>query len=297
MQRLSAEKILAVWEAGRPQHALDRALTILAAASPGASRAALADLSIGERDTLLLQLRALIFGPHAEGFAECPRCAERVEFPLAAVAFAPRAEGRASARPVNGSTEQEVEVDGMRFHFRLPTSRDLAEVVTAPDSSQALRRLVECCILPPNENHPVCHPEPRRRRGTSQSVPDHTSFELDPRASDVRFLRKTQDNALRQPRDDRKRELPNEVIEAISRAMLEADPAAEITLRLTCPACGHQWDLLFDIAEFFWTEISAQAQRLLREIDALARAYGWTEREILSLPAQRRQTYLELVAA
>ena len=60
---------------------------------------------------------------------------------------------------------------------------------------------------------------------------------------------------------------------------------------------AHEWELLFDIAEFFWTEISAQAQRLLREIDALARAYGWTEHEILSLPAQRRQTYLELIAA
>jgi hypothetical protein len=79
--------------------------------------------------------------------------------------------------------------------------------------------------------------------------------------------------------------------------MLEADPQAEIILRLTCPACGHQWELLFDIADFFWTEIAVQAQRLLREIDTLARAYGWTEREILSLPAQRRQSYLEMLAA
>ena len=92
-------------------------------------------------------------------------------------------------------------------------------------------------------------------------------------------------------------QLPNEFIEVLSRAMLEAYPQAEIILRLTCPTCGHEWDLLFDIAEFFWREISAQAQRLLREIDTLARAYGWTEREILSLPAQRRQTYLEMLAA
>lgn len=92
-------------------------------------------------------------------------------------------------------------------------------------------------------------------------------------------------------------DLPDETIEAVSRAMLEADPQAEITLHLTCPACGHEWDLLFDIVDFFWREISAQAQRLLREIDALARAYGWTEREILNLPAQRRQTYLEMLAA
>jgi hypothetical protein len=86
-------------------------------------------------------------------------------------------------------------------------------------------------------------------------------------------------------------------VETISQALLEADPQAEIRLDFTCPACAHEWELLFDIAEFFWTELSAQAQRLLREIDALARAYGWSEREILNLPAQRRQTYLELVTA
>jgi hypothetical protein len=89
----------------------------------------------------------------------------------------------------------------------------------------------------------------------------------------------------------------DETIVALSRAMLEVDPQAEITFHLTCPACAHEWDLLFDITDFFWTEISVQAQRLLREIDALARAYGWTEREILNLPAQRRQTYLEMLAA
>jgi hypothetical protein len=91
--------------------------------------------------------------------------------------------------------------------------------------------------------------------------------------------------------------LPNEKVEALGRTILKADPWAEITLHLSCPACRHEWDLLFDIVEFFWREISAQARRLLREIDTLARAYGWTEREILSLPAQRRQSYLEMLAA
>jgi hypothetical protein len=240
MQRLSAEKILAVWEAGRPQHALDRALTILAAASPGASRDALADLSIGERDARLLQLRALVFGPRAEGFAECPRCAERVEFPLDTGTL----EGRAPSRPAAAPTHHETEANGSTIRFRLPTSRDLAHVMMAPDSSQGLRRLLANCVLSPNDAN-----------------------------------------------------LPDEAVDGISRAMLEADPQAEITLRLLCPACAYEWELLFDIAEFFWTEIAVQAQSLLREIDVLARAYGWTEREILSLPAQRRQTYLELVAA
>ena len=238
MQPLSAERILAVWETGRPQHALDRALTLLAAALPGVSRDALADLSIGERDARLLQLRALVLGSRAEGFAECPGCAERVEFPLDTAAFLA---GRAQPRP---PAHQEIETHGRKIAFRLPTSRDLAAVVTAPDSAEALHHLVEACLL---EAHDT--------------------------------------------------KLPNEAIEALSRAMLAADPQAETTLHLTCPVCAQEWETFLEISEFFWTEIAAQAQRLLREIDALARAYGWTEREILGLPAQRRQTYLELIAA
>lgn len=241
MQSLSAAKILALWEAGRTQHALDRALTILLAASPAVSRDTLADLTIGERDARLLQLRALVLGSHAEGFTECPRCAERVEFPFDIVALL---EGRALSRPSATSTRYEIETNGYKITYRLPTSRDLAEVVQAPESVEALHLLVEACVLEPNDA-----------------------------------------------------KLPDEAIEALSLAMLAADPQAETTLRLTCPACAHEWESFFEISEFFWSEISAQARRLLREIDALARAYGWTEREILNLPAQRRQTYLELVAA
>src|SRR5206468_1064558 len=92
-------------------------------------------------------------------------------------------------------------------------------------------------------------------------------------------------------------ELPNEVVEALSHAILAADPQAEIIVALSCPGCGRYWELLFDIAHFFWNEMAAQARRLLQEIDALARAYGWTEREILNLSPVRRQTYLELIAA
>ena len=58
--------------------------------------------------------------------------------------------------------------------------------------------------------------------------------------------------------------------------MLEADPQAEIILVFSCPGCARRWEMLFDIAHFFWNEIAAEARRLLREIDALARAYGWT---------------------
>src|SRR5690349_2998660 len=108
MQPLSAEKILALWETGRPQHALDRALTILAAATPGANRDTLADLSIGERDARLLQVRSMVLGPHAEGFAACPRCAERLEFPLETTALA----GGAPSSPPDVFPRYEIQTNG-----------------------------------------------------------------------------------------------------------------------------------------------------------------------------------------
>jgi hypothetical protein len=53
--------------------------------------------------------------------------------------------------------------------------------------------------------------------------------------------------------------------------------------------------VLFDIVSFFWTELSAQAKRLLREVHTLARGYGWREADILAMSARRRQLYLDLV--
>lgn len=237
MQSLSPVKILVVSEAGRQQHELDRALTLLGAATPELTRDELAGLTIGERDARLLRLRTLMFGPTATGFAQCPQCADRVEFPIDTAALLHPKELAA--------VPHEIEVGGTRVRFRLPTSRDLAAVVAAPDASHALREMIARCVIelnPPNE-------------------------------------------------------LPDDIVEALSRAMLEADPQAEITLAFSCPVCGHAWEMLFDIVHFFWNEIADQARRVLREIDALARAYGWNEHEILSLSPCRRQSYLELVVA
>ena len=237
MRSLSPEKILDVWEAGRQQHDLDRALTLLTAAYPELSRDELADLTIGERDARLLRLRVQMFGGSAGGTSECPECGERVEFTIDTANLAHREE--------LAETALEIEVNGTCVRFRLPTSRDLVDAVTAPDQSHGVRQLIERCVI-----------EPR--------LPE---------------------------------ELSDDVLEALSDAMVKADPQAEIIISLGCPNCGKHWELLFDIAHFFWNEIAGQAQRLVYEIGALARAYGWTEREILSLPAQRRRTYLGMLAA
>jgi hypothetical protein len=52
---------------------------------------------------------------------------------------------------------------------------------------------------------------------------------------------------------------------------------------------------VFDAGEFLWREVAARARRLVYEVHALARYYGWREADILSMTGRRREAYLEMV--
>ncbi len=92
-------------------------------------------------------------------------------------------------------------------------------------------------------------------------------------------------------------ETPASVRSAVEVRMAELDPQAEVRMDLRCPVCGETWEGIFDIADFLWTQIGVAARRLIRDVDLLARRYGWSEPEILALSAVRRQAYLELAAS
>jgi hypothetical protein len=89
-------------------------------------------------------------------------------------------------------------------------------------------------------------------------------------------------------------EVPQPVIDSVAQALVAADPLADLTILLECPACRHFWEVVFDIGQYLWAEIRAMAQRLLREVHALALAYRWSERDILAMSATRRNFYLEI---
>lgn len=90
--------------------------------------------------------------------------------------------------------------------------------------------------------------------------------------------------------------LSSGVVEEIGRRLAEADPLAEIELSTSCDVCGRSWQTVLDVGEFVWQELRDWARRLQWEVHVLARAYGWRERDVLAVPAGRRQTYLELVS-
>jgi hypothetical protein len=92
-------------------------------------------------------------------------------------------------------------------------------------------------------------------------------------------------------------DLDDAAVETLGQWLEEADPAAVIAFLLTCPACEHAWSAPVDVAEALWAEVQHAAERFLLQVDALARAYGWSEDTVMRLSPTRRAAYLQLVGA
>jgi hypothetical protein len=86
-------------------------------------------------------------------------------------------------------------------------------------------------------------------------------------------------------------------IEEIEQHLSAADPLAEIMLHFDCPDCGTSFDETLELASFLWAQFESRARRTLQDVHVLARAYGWSEAEILSLTPARRHFYVEMVSA
>ena len=93
------------------------------------------------------------------------------------------------------------------------------------------------------------------------------------------------------------RQLPETVLDALSQHMETLDPGASVSFALDCPQCATHWQAPLDVGELLWQKVRAAAERVLLDIDVLARSYGWTEREVLRLSPLRRAAYLQMVTA
>jgi len=89
--------------------------------------------------------------------------------------------------------------------------------------------------------------------------------------------------------------LPPPVIERLQQNMAVRDSGADLRVVLACPACGHGFDRRFDIGAMLWDTLDDWAERTLGEVHTLASAYGWSEPQVLSLGAARRQRYIAMV--
>lgn len=85
--------------------------------------------------------------------------------------------------------------------------------------------------------------------------------------------------------------------EAIAARMEALDPAATLGFTIACPQCSAAWHAPLDVGAVLCTELRAHAEQVLLDVDALARAYGWSEPEVLALSPARRAAYLQLALA
>jgi hypothetical protein len=91
--------------------------------------------------------------------------------------------------------------------------------------------------------------------------------------------------------------LSDATLHDIEDALERLDPGADLELSLRCEACGQEASAQLDAGLLLWDEIDGRARALFGEVDILARAYGWTEGDILALGATRRAAYVAICGA
>ncbi|MBR8839563.1 MAG: phage baseplate protein [Stigonema ocellatum SAG 48.90 = DSM 106950] len=243
MRSLSALELLNIWEWGHNQPSWSKAMRLLTTACPEVSVDMLTQLSIGQRDAMLLTLREWTFGSQLASQTTCPNCGEPLELNF----------NVADVRMVSPQLEPvekfSLSLAEYQVSFRLPNSLDMMAIATHKQPETAQQLLLERCILAAAHN--------------SENLSLH--------------------------------QLPSHMIDAVMAEMTRIDPQANVPLDTSCPACSHEWQLVFDIVSYFWSEINAWAYRILRDVHTLAAAYGWRESDILTMSPRRRQLYLEMV--
>ena len=195
------------------------------------------ELTVGDREALLLHLRAATFGD---------RCPARSTARSAASGWM-----STCVSPSCSSRRTRTSATAMRFALadgeavvRLATGADQEAAARHDDPSKGLEELIERCVL--------------ELKGAEMP--------------------------------------PVELADALSGPLAELDPQAELTVDAVCPSCGEPLTGLVDAATILFAELTGSDERLLREVDAIARVYHWGEDEILGLDVLRRRRYLELLA-
>lgn len=81
----------------------------------------------------------------------------------------------------------------------------------------------------------------------------------------------------------------------MSASIAAMDPLVDFTVSCQCPACGARNEVAIDLETLALSSLANRQRALLQEVHHLASHYGWTESEVLAVPAARRARYLALI--
>jgi hypothetical protein len=79
------------------------------------------------------------------------------------------------------------------------------------------------------------------------------------------------------------------------RALAAQAGLADISLEYRCDGCGTEGEATFDVLDYLWRRIVAEARNLLREVHIIAGAYGWSSEAVLALSPPRRAAHIALI--
>ncbi|MGK8558166.1 DUF6760 family protein [Nocardia gipuzkoensis] len=233
---------------------LSRCVGRIGAISPVSARLA-RQLLVGDRQYLLLRLRAATFGDRVRVELICPwpDCGKpaSLDFSIADVPVTPAAE-RAPQYTMTLSAEDSG-VAPTEIAFRLPNGGDQEAVsaVLATNEAAALTALLSRCVI---------------RIGSQHPPDDEQVAALSPRARAT-----------------------------IEERMAELAPSVDQTVHTVCPECERAFMAPFDIQRFFFGEFRTDNATLYREVHYLAYHYHWSEREILGFTRDKRHRYIDVL--
>ena len=81
----------------------------------------------------------------------------------------------------------------------------------------------------------------------------------------------------------------------VSASVAAVDPLVDFTVACQCPACGVPNEVAVDLEALALSRLGARQRSLLQEVHRFASHYGWTEAEVLAVPAFRRARYVALM--
>lgn len=89
--------------------------------------------------------------------------------------------------------------------------------------------------------------------------------------------------------------LPQAWLDSVADTLSEADPMTAMNLHSKCPVCQEDNEIQLDLEAWLLQQLADEQAYLLRQVHRLASVYHWSEAQIVSLPAQRRNEYLTLI--
>jgi hypothetical protein len=84
-------------------------------------------------------------------------------------------------------------------------------------------------------------------------------------------------------------------VERLGELLERLAPVMDLAMGAECAECGHEHQVRFDVQSFLLGRILAERALRASEVHRIARGYGWSLGEILSMPRNRRRSYVDLV--